>query len=184
MKYSISRNQQKNKIHFSSFFNSTKLSPKPQLSFGIKFIETKNTNYSLAEILGFKNVEYTNNSTYISETFPKENIYDDIYIKIRINDRELPKYVSTKNTLSNNIGSVENLNNFTYFENFSINMNKNFGKTFSFNRNLQSCDFYDFNTPINANYISFEFLNSPKHILDMDLDFQMTMTFETINEIE
>lgn len=174
MKYSLSRNQQKNKIHFSSFFNSTKLSAKPLLSFNIRFLKSTNTNYSLAEILGFTNVEYSNNSTYISETFPKENIYDDIYVKIRINDIELPRYISTKNTLMNE-------NKFTYFENFSLNMNKNFGKTFSFNRSLQQCDFYDFNTPINANYISFEFFNSPSHILNLDMDFQITTCFETID---
>lgn len=180
MKYSLTRNQQKNKIHFSSFFNSAKLSAKPLLSFNVRFLKSTNTNYSLAEILGFTNVEYMNNSTYISETFPKENIYDDLYVKIRINDIELPKYISTKNNTETTQTNI--VSNFTYFENFSLNMNKNFGKTFSFNRSLQQCDFYDFNTPINSNYISFEFYNSPKHILNSNLDFQITTSFETINE--
>lgn len=172
LKYSVSRNQQKNKVYFSSFFSSTKLSSKPQSSFTIKFFPSRSANFSLGEMLGFNNLEYSNNSSYISENFPKENIYDDIYLKIRINDIDLPKYISTKY-----ISNTDKTSNFTYFEKFSVNMNKNFGKSFVFNKS--NLDHFDFNSPINSNYISFEFLNAPNYTLNMDLDFQITISFET-----
>lgn len=178
-KYSVSRNQQRNRVYFSSISNS-KLSSKSQYSFSIKFIPNK-TNYSLASILGFTQSEYSNNSSYVSENFPKENIYDDLYMKIFINDINLPKYVSTKNILSKqNKNESDNSNFFTYFEKFYINMNSNFGKSFVFNKT--NLDNYDLETSINSNYISFEFMNSPFYTLNSDLDFQITLSLETTNE--
>lgn len=168
-KYSVTRNQQKNKVYFSSIFNSSKLTNKTHMAFTINFLES-NKNYSLGEILGFTNLEYSNNTTYISENFPKENIYDDIYLKISINDINLPKYISSK--------YINKDTKFTYFEKFTINMNKNFGKQFLYNK-LNILDHFDFNKPINSNYISFEFMNSPIHSIGLDLDFNISLSFET-----
>lgn len=147
----------KNKIIFAS---------KILQQFGIYFIpNNKNiyNNYTLQEILGFKNIEYINNSYYISEKHPINNIYDDLYLKIFINDKELHKYNTTKD-------------NFSYYEVVSIDMDKLFGKSITYKPN--NIDPYDIYENININTISFQFNNNYKYYLNTPIEFNIILGFE------
>ena len=120
-------------------------------------------NYTLQEILGFKDTEYINNSYYISERHPINNIYDDLYLKIFINDKELHKYNTTKD-------------NFSYYEVVSIDMDKSFGKSITYKPN--NIDPYDIYENININTISFQFNNNYKYYLNTPIEFNIILGFE------
>ncbi len=146
----------KNKIIFASTTSQ---------QFGIHFIPNNPNiynNYTLQEILGFKNTEYINNSYYISERHPINNIYDDLYLKIFINDKELHKYNTTRD-------------NFSYYEIVSIDMDKSFGKSITYKPHIDPYDIYE---NININTISFQFNNNYKYYLNTPIEFNIILGFE------
>lgn len=146
----------KNKIIFVSTLSK---------QFGIYFIPNNQNiynNYTLQEILGFKNIEYINNSYYISEKHPINNIYDDLYLKIFINDKELHKYNTTKD-------------NFSYYEVVSIDMDKLFGKSITYKPHIDPYDIYE---NINITTISFQFNNNYKYYLNTPIEFNIILGFE------
>jgi hypothetical protein len=135
-------------------------------NFGICFIQNNSNiynNYSLGEILGFKKTEYINNSYYISENNPIDNIYDDLFLKIFINDKEITKYNTTKH-------------NFSYFEVISMDMEKSFGKSLKYIP--YTIEPYDIYENINVNTISFQFNNTFKYNLTTPINFHITLGFE------
>ena len=135
-------------------------------NFGICFIPNNTNiynNYNLGEILGFKKTEYINNSYYISENYPIDNIYDDIFLKIFINDKEITKFNTSKN-------------NFSYFEVISVDMQKSFGKSLKYiPHTIEPYDIYE---NINVNTISFQFNNTFKYNLSTPINFHITLGVE------
>lgn len=158
VKIEVFKDHIKNKI----IFNSSTISNK----FEIRFIHNNQNiynNYTLQEILGFKNTEYINNSYYISESNPINNIYDDLFLKIFINDKELHKYNTTKD-------------NFSYYEIIPIDMEKSFGKSIKYTPH--TIDPYDIYENININTISFQFNNNYKYYLNTPIEFHIILGFE------
>jgi hypothetical protein len=152
----------KNKIIFKCEFIARSITN----IFSIHFMSGNSNiynNYSLSEILGFKETDYINNSYYISENHPINNIYEDLFLKIFINDKELTKYNTTKY-------------NFSYFETISIDMDKSFGKSLKYTPTI--IDPYDIYENINVNTISFQFNNNFKYHLNTPIDFHITLGFE------
>ena len=105
-----------------------KIRDKSVLDFGIIFVSnnTSQNNYSLCEILGFDKNEYLNNNMYIGEKSPIENIYQNIYFKLFINDIEIERYYTTKET-------------FTYYDKINFNLQSNYGN--------KICHIPNLNTP-------------------------------------
>ncbi len=145
--YSITLHKNKNKIYIKSNKN-----------FNIYF----NTN-----LLGFSKKEYLNNNNYISENFPYTNIYDNLYIKLFIND--------TYEIVYNNSNS-----NFTFYYNFQTKYNSNFGNKIFKNTDLDN--YYFDNSKINIGDIKIEFYDSNRNKITKYIDFEMLFSFQ-INSI-
>lgn len=149
--YSIYLDEYKNKIYFIckelDYFN---------LDFDID-----NNNISLGLLLGFTNDKYYQNNKYISENFPISNLFNNIYLKMFVNDNELCKYTSSKNT-------------FNYFTTYYLNTS--FKE--SFNYTHQNPDKYDI-TSTDIQNISFELINTPLNLLQFNkLDFEIILAIQ------
>jgi hypothetical protein len=95
---------------------------------------------NLNNLLGFSKKEYTNNNKYISENNPCTNIFDDIYIKLLLNDKEVFKTITNKESIN-------------YYEYIHLNLSKNFGKNIytQFDN-----DYFNFPEKINVNKITIQ----------------------------
>lgn len=112
---------------------------------------------NLNNLLGFSKKEYTNNNRYISERDPFTNIFDDLYIKMMVNDTCVFKTITNKES-------------FKYYENIYLDLDKNFGKTL-FNRFED--DYFNFPNPININFLTIQLHNIQKR-----LEYDFVITFE------
>jgi hypothetical protein len=101
-------------------------------------------NHSLADLLGFSNIEYSDISKVISEKYNQIDIYKNGYIQIKINDTKLSVYHT-----NNNLGwfsakyPQDNVCLQKYFDIYQ----KNTIEIFVYNANLQEMpsDFYNIN---------------------------------------
>ena len=174
-KFLIYKNKIKNKVYITCDWNKTnndkdihqKIKDKSVLDFGIIFVSnnTSQNNYSLCEILGFDKNEYLNNNMYIGEKSPIENIYQNIYFKLFINDIEIERYYTTKET-------------FTYYDKINFNLQSNYGNKICHIPNLNTP--YDIDEELEMNKISFQFNNSIDYIINLPLNFDIVMGFEYI----
>lgn len=151
-KYSIYLDEYKNKIYFVckdiDYFN---------LDFDVE-----NNNISVGLLLGFTNNRYYQNNKYISENFPITNLFNDIYLKMFVNDDEIYKYTCTKNT-------------FNYFTKYHLNVT--FKETFNYVHD--NSDNFEFIKPINIQNVSFELLNTPINLLQFNkLDFEIILAIQ------
>jgi hypothetical protein len=157
--YILKRNKIKNKVYIECTSNN--MMP---CSFNIMFEDTREfASYSLQEILGFSQNEYNNNNLYVSENHPIDNIFDQFFIKLFINDKEISRFSSTTP-------------NFSYFHSFHVDMNNCFGKTFYLQNSFN--DSFDILEDISSTEISIELWNSQTHILTRFVDFELVMFFE------
>lgn len=150
--YSIYLDECKNKIYFIckdlDYFN---------LDFDID-----NNNISIGLLLGFTNNKYYQNNKYISENFPISNVFNNIYLKIFVNNDELCNYTSTKNT-------------FNYFYNYHLNIP--FKQSFKYIH--ENPDKYDFDKSIDVQSISFELINTPINLIQFNkLDFEIILAIQ------
>lgn len=174
-KYVFYKNKIKNKIYITCEWIKTsdhkqlqeKYKDKTVLNFGIIFISNNipKINYSLNEILGFNNYEYLNNNVYISENVPIENIYQNIYFKIFINDKEIQRYYTTKQ-------------NFSYYDKITLDLHNIHGNKIIHKPNITTP--YDIEEEIEMNTITFQFNNSTIYNLTNFLNFDITIGFEYI----
>ncbi len=179
-KYLIYKNRIKNKVYITCDWIKTnnidketkldeKTKDKSNLDFGIIFISNSNNisqmNYSLREILGFNKCEYINNNIYIGENSPIENIYQNIYFKIFINDKEIERYYTTKET-------------FSYYDRIYLNSQDNYGCKINHIPNINTP--YDIEEQIEMNKISFQFNNSIIYNINVSLNFDIVIGFEYI----
>jgi hypothetical protein len=159
--YSLKRNQVKNKVYIEC--SSKDL---PYINFNIQFEDTTEfSSYSLREILGFAKNEYSNNNLYVSENHPIDNVFDQFFLKLFLNDKEISRFTSTNP-------------NFSYFHSFHVDMNTCFGKTFFLQNSFY--DSFDILEDVSVDEISFELWNSQNHILSRFVDFEMVLFFEYI----
>ena len=170
-KYNAYLNNVKNKIYFTCELNE-KEKFKRNITFGIsfsydKYPKNKNGTFSLQEIMGFNKTEYMNNTIYISENSPNTNIFQELYFKLYINNIELKKYNTSRDS-------------FTYYECLDINMEKEFGKTLHFSYDYNPYDIYNKN--FNIETISLEFRNSNMNYLNNQISFNTIFSFEYLTE--
>ena len=162
-KYQLFRNPVKNRIYFQCNIKDSK-----PAAFSIHFPEAATKNeLGLGDLLGYQKSEYINNNIYVSETNPVDNILEDIYLKVFINDKEIARITSTKN-------------GFSYFENYSVDLNQQFGKSVSLAANSSS-DFhhaFEITEQLNCNELSIELWNNTKHPMTRYSEFECTFTFE------
>lgn len=163
--YKVYNNAIKNKVCFCSELIHPDRMNRP-ITFTISFIENKNKSItSLQNLLGFNKNDYFNNNFYIAEDFPNVNIFDEIYIKLYINDQELYKYDSTNK-------------NFYFFECIDIDMNKMFGKTL--NLPFDNNPFYINNNNFKMNNVSIRLCNSYNSFIQTPVWFKFNISFEYI----
>ena len=157
----------KNKIFFSCELNE-KEKFKRNVVFGMSFIYDKYPKNdqrvsSLQEILGFEKSEYINNTTYVTENPPNICIFEDLYVKIFVNDIELKKYNTSDSS-------------FSYYQCLNVITDSDFGKVMRFPQGYSPYDIYNENYIINT--ISFEFYNSHMHIINTPMRFDTVLSID------
>lgn len=150
--YTVTRNKTKNKVYIQC--------SKP---FNIYFNSSQNVPVPLQTLLGFHKVEYMNNNTYVSESQPLGNIFDDIYIKLFFNEKEVTKYFTTKPT-------------FSYFHSFQMDYEKHYGKRFFFTPSAN--DYFECGEKISIDKLSFEIWHTPDRPYTRHMDFDIILSFE------
>jgi len=167
--YNVYKNTFTNKIHFTREVKN--VDNGNNYIFGIDFTPKdrniqKNynnyNNYNLYEILGFRKREYFNNNIYISENHPVENVFEEIYIKLCINNKELQRYNTTLDT-------------FSYYESIQLNMDENFGKTLYYNYDFMPYDIID---KLDINSLSLQFYNTFNYHLHNMIEFDFILYYE------
>ena len=161
--YKVFINDFKNKICFLSDFIDTTRNNRPTV-FGLSFVKSSKPNYpDLGDILGFTNQTYTNNNMYITEQFANVNIYEDIYIKMYLDGKELPKYESSGR-------------DFYYFDKLNVDMSKSFGKTVE-----RSYDnpFYLSENNIETHDLSIRLYYNYDSYIEAPIWFKCNVSFET-----
>jgi hypothetical protein len=166
-KFYANLNTIKNKIYFGCELNEREKF-KRNVVFGMSFIYEKYPKSdqrvsSLQEILGFEKSEYINNTTYVTENPPNTCIFEDLYVKMFINDMELKKYNTSDSS-------------FSYYQCLNLNMGGDFGKMVKFSQVYNPYDIYNKDYTINS--IGFEFYNSNMNIINTPVRFDTTFSFE------
>ena len=170
--YKVYNNTIKNKICFCcELLNPDKIG-RP-VTFSISFIENKKSIekdtteniLSLQEMLGFTKNDYSNNNFYIAEDHPNINLFEEIYIKLFINNDELNKYESSKK-------------DFCFFESIDINMNESFGKLLI--SNLTNNPYYIQNNNLKTKDLSIKLYNSYDSYITSPLWFKLNLSFEYV----
>lgn len=117
----------------------------------------------LNKLLGFSKLEYSNNNRYISETDHFTNIFDDFYIKLFINDKEIIKNISNRK--------------FNYYEYIFLDFDNDFGK--SIYTKFEN-DYFDFKESINIHNISLQLYtnNTQFNLVNKYIDYDFIITFE------
>jgi hypothetical protein len=151
--YKITRNKTTNKIYIQSTKN-----------FNLYFNTKKEDPYTLQSLLGFNKNEYLNNNMYVSETQPLEDIFNEVFLKVFCNNKEVTKYF-TSNTP------------FSYFHLFHINYDDNFGKNYYYVPQQQ--DYFECSDEITTENISFEIWHSPEKPYTRHLLFDVVLSFES-----
>jgi len=163
-KYQLFRNPVKNRIYFQCNLLSVKDSKPATFSLHFPDAVTRNEP-GLNDLLGFQKSEYINNNMYVSETHPIDNILQDMYLKVFINDKQIPRITTTKN-------------GFSYFENYSIDLNQHFGKSVTLLANSTSHQVFEISEELDCNELSIELWNNTKSPITRSTEFECTFTFE------
>lgn len=149
-RFNITRNKHKNKIYFQC-----------DSPFNLEFADKTSVNMTLYNILGFQKTEYMNNTIYMSENHPIQNILNHLYLKIYINQKELSRTITS--------------NNFAYYGCFNIDLNKHFGTTLHLPLNTEIFDLFD---NIDVKTLSFELYDTNFQLLTNRINFDCTLLLE------
>ena len=117
--------------------------------------------------MGFEKEEYFNNNVYTAELYSDVNIFDELYVKIFINGKEIPRYSTSKK-------------DFYYFETFDLNMDKCFSNKASFNLPINSFEITQDNLDIKD--ISIQLNNSYDYYINTPVSFKFMLTFEYLTD--
>ena len=159
--FNVFNNKIKNRVCFTCESNDKQRLNK-NTSFGLLFKKESN-NYSLSDILGFEKEEYFNNNVYTAELYPNINIFDELYVKIFINDKEIPRYSTSKR-------------DFYYFETFDLDIRSRFGDKITFDLPINSFEITQDNLDIKD--ISIQLNNSYDYYINNPVSFKFMLTFE------
>lgn len=165
--YKVYNNAIKNKICFCSELIHPDRINRP-ITFGISFLENNDPDKnipSLQKLLGFHKNDYFNNNFYIADDFSDINIFDELYIKLYINDQEIYKYDSSNK-------------DFHFFESIDVDMNKMFGKTLTLQ--LDNNPFYINNQNLKMNNLKIILYNSYNSYISTPVWFKFSISFEYI----
>ena len=100
----------------------------------------------------------------MTESYPIDNILEDVFIKLFINDTEVSKVTTSKKI-------------FSYFDHFSTDLNKLFGKSITFTQHTDSTIF-DFAEEINSTTLSIEMWTTHYQPITRYIDFEIVLMFE------
>ena len=157
-KYQVYHDNFKNKV----FFICTTRDDVP-VNFIIAF-ENQEKHTSLHKMLGFNYTEYSGNNIYVSENFTKENIFDNIYLRLYLDNMEVCKYLTS--------------NGSSYFECFSLNYGEYFGKGYESKRD--DLDIFDMFENVDCSKISLELVDYGGNIITKHVDFHIVLGIECI----
>lgn len=114
---------------------------------------------TIGEMLGYIQKEYRNNNLYIAENLPDVELFDNIYLRIFVNDNEVERINTTKQ-------------HFSYFTLVSSKNVENFGTVFNLEK---ECKYTISQTDIRT--ISFQLLCNPYIPLSNDIYFEIVLYF-------
>jgi xylose isomerase len=100
---------------------------------------------------------------YVSELHPLDDIFNDTYLKVFCNDKEVTKYFTSKN-------------NFSYFHSFHMNYTDVFGKRYS--SIPQQQDYFECLQEISTENISFEIWHNSERPYTRHLEFDVVLAFD------
>lgn len=158
LKYVVFHDHLKNKV----FFTCTSREDFP-INFMLMF-ENQNKYTPLHKMLGFKLLEYSGNNMYVSENHAKENIFDNIYLRMFLENKEICKYIMS--------------NGSSYFECFNLNYGQYFGK--GFDTKNEDIDVFDMFENINCNDISIELIDSEGNLIIKPIEFHIVLGLECL----
>lgn len=157
LKYKVFHDNFKNKVFFSC--------TKDDIPFNfILIFENQNLYTSLNKILGFKLLEYSGNNIYVSENHSRENIFDNIYLRMFLDDKEVCKYIMS--------------NGSSYFECFNLNYGNYFGKGFDIKK--EETDVFDIFGDVDCKEISVEFIDSENNMIIKPIEFHIVIGLECL----
>jgi hypothetical protein len=133
------------------------------VTFGISFPEKFS---KLRNMLGFHNNDYINNNVYVAELHHNISIYEQIYIKLYIDNKELRKY------------STSSRDDFYFFETFYLDLDTSFGRSITLKPNDISAFIFD--EDLRSKTLSIEFYSDYNHIITQPIFFKCLMSFEYI----
>lgn len=162
-RFNVYNNKIKNRVFFVCESKENERLNKNTI-FGLLFKKDKNyINYSLSDMLGFEKDEYFNNNIYVAELHPIVNIYDEVYTKIFLNNKEIRRYSTSKK-------------GFYYFETFDLDMDKDFGKGMHIELSINPFEITQNNFDIKD--ISIQFNNTYDYYIHNIIPFKCIFTFE------
>lgn len=164
-KYQLFRNSLKNKVYFQCNIKDSK----PAV-FSVRFSEAATKNeLGLGEMLGFQQSEYINNNIYVSESNPVDNVLENVYLKVFVNDKEIPRITTTRN-------------GFSYFKSYSIDMNQQFGKQVTISTDPMCHEIFEVTEQLDCHELSIELWNNTQTPITRSTEFECVFTFEhTLN---
>lgn len=143
-------------IQFVLNVSKNKIIVKSNKIFNIDFLQE-----SLYTLLGFTKQTYINNNIYVSESHPISNLFDNVYIKLFLNDIPIVQY-TCPNT------------HFSYFESFNFVYDSFFSKRFF--TILNNYIFYT-EPNIDLTTLSLELWYSPVTKHTQPIDFNLVVSF-------
>jgi hypothetical protein len=153
-----------NKLEYNVNFSKIKNKIYIQTSdtFNIEFPQSD--FLSLNRILGFTKEQYMNNNIYVAESHPCSNVFDKLYMKVFLDDKEVSQV-----TMS--------YSNFTFFETLYLDLDNQFSKCIHIP--FQFADTFDVEENLSVSQISFEFWATQEHKMKHFLDFDIILNIES-----
>jgi len=157
-RYKVFHDHFKNKV----FFTCTSRDEIP-VNFILLF-QNRDIYTPLHKMLGFKLLEYSGNNIYVSENHAKENIFDNIYIRMFLDNKEVCKYIMS--------------NGCSYFECFNLNYGNHFGKGFDIKN--EEIDAFDMFENIDCKNISIEMMDAEGKMIMHPFEFHIVIGIECL----
>lgn len=142
----------------------------------VSFGKTSDVPYivSLNTLLGFEKSEYTNNNIYMAEREPITNVYDNVYLKVFLDNVE----VSVVNSMVTHFG---------YFHWWNVDYTTWFGKdvllksTDAVGANSETSITFNFAQPQKFSQVSFEVWHAHDRICTFFLQMDIVMSLTSVN---
>jgi hypothetical protein len=152
--YTVSRNVHKNKTYFQCHTKSA--------NFNVGFFGDPSPQLSLREILGFKTNIYMNNNIYVSETHPITSVCNNLFVKLYLGDKEVPRVKSSRPS-------------FSYFQALHVNLDKHFGEIISLPIHQEP---FDMSEELTTDTLSVELWSTQQHICTRLVHFDFVLCIE------